>query len=96
MAGAEYNASKEMFILSNPGYPNYITNENGYYTFNYKNAFVGDSVPVRFNEISPGYKIILNSNITLLFKRNGYYPVYKNISLSPDTLVNMNITMTRE
>jgi hypothetical protein len=93
--GITYNASKELFVVSDVGSPNATTGTDGMYFFDYKNAFVGDSVAVYTNEIYPIYNVSLGKNITLLIERRGYYTQYYETYLNPNIQIHSDIIMTR-
>lgn len=91
----EYNASKEMFVASDHGNPSDLTKTDGKYFFDYKNAFVGDSVAIFSSELIPIYNVVLGRNINLLLERRGYYSLFTSMNLSPKIQIHSDLIMTR-
>jgi hypothetical protein len=95
--GKEYSSERALFIISNLGKPNATSNINGEYFFDYKQAFVGDSVVVNPDGSSNySYTIILDNNINLLIEKEGYISKIVNIDLYPEILLRHDIVLMKE
>lgn len=90
-----YENEKRMIIVSDVGQPNVITNAKGEFLFDYKSAFVGDSV-VATGDGSYSYIYILPDNINLLFTKEGYLPELLNVTIYPEILFNRDVILQRE
>ncbi len=90
-----YENEKRMFIVSDVGQPNDITNGIGEYLFDYQSAFFGDSV-VATSDGSYQYTITLTDNVNLLFIKEGYLPELLNVTIYPEVLFNRDVILHRE
>jgi hypothetical protein len=90
---ARYNASKEMFVISDVGSPNVLTGANGAYYFTYNDAFVGDSVVVNTNDLQTPYTLKLGRSILLLFERKGFQSWYNSVMLNPNLQIHSDIIL---
>lgn len=90
-----YNATMEMFVISDSGTPSVISSANGHYLFDYAHAFVGDSLIWTYDG-TYGYTIHLTNNIFLFFRRNGYRPEILGATLFPGILLQRDVVLIRE
>lgn len=88
-------SQKSLFVVSDKGQPNVITDVDGIYFFDYKNALIGDTIIATTNEFFADTLIIFN-RINLLIKKENYWPQIINISLYPNVLINRDIVLEEE
>lgn len=93
--GILYSDKKELFIISDKGRPNSITDSQGKYVFDYRYTFVGDSVIVNDRK-EYLHSINLTNSVYLLFKKNGYYPKTIRVTLYPDVVLTNDIILIEE
>lgn len=89
-----YSDTLELFVISDKGKPNAITNDNGKYSFEFNHAFIGDSLIYNFLY---GYKnkAIIHDTINFLFIKEGYLPKLVSITLYPDIILNYDVVMLK-
>lgn len=90
-----YKSEKTMFVVSDIGKPNTVSDEQGKYLFNYNDACIGDTIVVTFNG-SNLYPEIINNEIYLLFEKEGYIPLVVKVSLYPEILINQDVILRKE
>ncbi len=91
----KYEASKKLTILSVLSKPNTTSNDQGIYSFEYKNASIGDTI---FSTID-GNNILsleITNKIYLLFKKEGYLPEIIQVDLYPDLLLSRDVVLRKE
>ncbi len=69
----KYKSEKVMFVVSDIGKPNAVSDNQGKFLFNYKDACIGDTIVVTFDG-SNLYPEIITNEINLLFKKKDTSP----------------------
>jgi hypothetical protein len=91
----KYQANRPMFVISDSGKPNIVTNGSGSYVFNYNDACIGDTLfwtQSGFN-IDTTY---ISNYVYLLFRKEGYYPETRQFDLFPGLTFSQDVIMTKE
>jgi len=90
----KYNATKEIFVISDRGRANAKTNETGQFIFNFEDVFSGDSVTVNlYDSEYYMYTRHLTNKVNLLFKKKGYqskivtFELYSRLLLTQDVVL---------
>lgn len=93
--GIHYQATRQMFVISDSGMPNSVSNVRGQYFFDYREAFIGDSVWYSYNG-EDVYPYRLYNSVTLLVQRRGYVPRTFLVDIYPTILLRRDIVLIRE
>ena len=91
----KYQANKTMFVISDSGKPNCISNNSGSYVFNYDDACIGDPLILAANQYQEDTTWVLNY-IYLLFRKEGYYSEIRQFYLYPNLLFSQDVIMTKK
>lgn len=93
--GIHYQATRQMFVISDSGMPNSVSNVRGQYFFDYREAFIGDSVWYSYNG-EDVYPYRLYNSVTLLVQRRGYVRRTFLVDIYPTILLRRDIVLIRE
>ncbi len=93
--GVNYEATRQMFVISDSGTPNTTTNRFGRYYFDYRHAFVGDTVWYS-DDGEYVYPWRLDNTVRLLFTRRGYVQKVVSVELYPGLLLRQDVVLQRE
>jgi len=93
--GTNYSDDKELFIISDKGKPNSVTDAQGQYAFDYMHTFEGDTLVIKPGE-NFATTVNLTGTVNLLFKKEGYNPTIIRVTLYPDVLLAHDIVLTEE
>lgn len=86
---------KKLFVISDIGNPNIISNKDGIYFFDYKTSFIGDTI-ISTIDGTFTYPIPIGNRINLLFKKDGYIPAVIDAFLYPELLINRDVILIKE
>jgi hypothetical protein len=91
----QFQDEKKMYVVSDLGAPNSLSDENGRYFFDYNKAFIADTIfyTVDGQNIYP--QIIINQ-INFVFKKDGYLPEKISTELYPDILLGRDVILKEE
>ena len=92
VSGKKYFDEKTLFVVSNSGASNAISDSSGKYIFDERDAFIGDTVSVMYNE-QLAYTQILDRFLQLLIIKDGYVPQHISLELLPRTLLRHDIVL---
>jgi len=90
-----YADTLELFVISDKGSPNSITNDRGKFYFDYQEVFAGDSLIFK-NIWDYSYTIYLGNTVNLLFKKDGYQAKVISVTLYPDIVLNYDVVLLKE
>jgi hypothetical protein len=94
--GTRYMAEEEMAVVSDAGEPNSMSFGGGMYFFDYRDAFVGDSVRMTTTgEENQIYSVPLDNQVNLLIRKSGYLTNVISIGLYPTLLLNQDIVLLK-
>jgi len=91
----KYKSEKTMFVVSDIGKPNTVSDKQGKYLFNYNDACIGDTIVVT-SDGSNLYPEIISNEINLLFEKEGYIPVLINADLYSGILLTRDVILQKE
>ena len=91
-SGAKYSGRIFVFVLSNLGSPNAVSDNKGSYLFNIKEACIGDSIFVQQDEWNI-YTKYLRSSIRMLVVKDGYQTRLLDLSLIQGQLLAQDIIL---
>ncbi len=91
----QFQDEKKMYVISELGTPNAISDENGRYFFDYKKATISDTVfyTVDGQNIHPQ---VITNYINFIFKKDGYLPETINTELYQDILLGRDVILKEE
>jgi hypothetical protein len=87
---------KNLYVVSDLGLPNAISDNRGFYYFNYNKSFIGDTVIVASNDVSYTFTNIIKNEINLVFKKEGYKTEFVKVRLFPSLLINRDVILIKE
>ncbi len=94
LTGESITFEKEGFLISDKNKPNSISGSDGYYLFNYDDAFINDTVKELYDPRYV-YDHVISDNITLLVKKEGYVSRYVSLTLLRSVLYNQDIILKK-
>jgi hypothetical protein len=87
-----YSASVSIFVVSDTGEPAAITGTPGYYSFDYRKAFIGDTM-YSTNDGFSLYPVPLTDEVNLLYKRRGFVPSLHRVKLYPNLNLRFDVVL---
>jgi len=81
-----------MFVVSDKGNPNSLSDSKGQYRFDYNQIFNGDSV-VKQYENGYNYKLYLTNTVNILFEKEGYFPKIIQKTLYPNFILDQDVVL---
>lgn len=91
----QFQDEKTMFVISELGTPNSISNENGWYFFDYNKASIADTIFYTVDGQNIYVQKITNQ-INLLFRKDGYLDETIRTELYPDILLGRDVILKEE
>jgi len=91
----KYEAAKKMFVISDIGKPNSISDRNGNYFFDYNKACIGDTL-LYTSDGEYIYTNIIYNQVNLLFKKDGFLTETISTTLLPTILLNRDVILKLE
>lgn len=95
MRDTMYADTLELFVISDKGSPNAISDKNGKYAFDYDQIFAGDSIIAK-NIWNDTFTIPLSNTVNLLFKKEGYHSKIITVTLYSDIVLNQDVVLFKE
>ncbi len=95
VGGLRYSEEKELFVISDSSIPADVSDRNGSYVFDYRYAFVGDSV-ISTSDGEYMNPIYLTNEVQLLFQRMGYRNEIVSTTLFANILLRRDVVLTRD
>ncbi len=84
-----------LVVISRLGKPNAISNSNGFYAFDYRESFQGDSIVPRILDYGIGQKFPIREKIYFYVEKSGYEPQFFLIRLIPNALLSYDLVLTK-
>lgn len=94
--GNIYEDKKEMFVISNKGKANCVTDKKGYFKFKYPYAFQGDSICVNYSDSYGAYYWQVTPNVNFLFEKEGYISRTVPIYLYDSMVLSRDVVLKKE
>ncbi|MEW6006011.1 MAG: hypothetical protein AB1695_11925 [Stygiobacter sp.] len=91
----KYEAKKKMFVISDIGKPNSLSDKNGQYFIDYKKACIGDTL-LYSTDGEHIFPDIINNYVNLLFKKDGFLPEIISTRLYSSVLLNRDVILKSE
>ena len=90
-----YADTLELFVISDKGTPNSITNKYGIFYFDYREIFAGDSLVFK-NIWDCSNTIHLGNTVNLLFEKEGYKPDVISVTMYPDIILDHDVVLIKK
>jgi len=95
--GNKFEDKKELLLVGTQNKPNSTSDKYGKYTFNIKEAFIGDTVMVcNYSDPNNVYEEVIYDYIFLLFRKVGYQDKIVGVTMYPDILYTQDIILETE
>ena len=91
----KYEAKKKMFVISDIGKPNSVSDGNGKYFFDYNRACIGDTLLFTIDG-EYIYPNVINTQVNLLFKKDGFLTETISTTLYPEILLDRDVILKLE
>lgn len=91
----QYEAKKKMFVISDIGKPNSISDGNGKYFFNYNKASIGDTL-LYTTDGENIYPNVITNQVNLLFKKDGFLTETISTTLYSEILLDRDVILKLE
>jgi hypothetical protein len=95
--GRTFFDEKEMAVIKTTNRPAVVSGSTGHYFFNYKDSYIGDSISYsNYNDPDLIYKMPVEKEVYLYFKKDGYLYTNRAVHPLPSTLLNMDVVLNKE